>query len=474
MNKKLILLSVITTLGSVPFFGAAWSGEESADQMEVKALVLVPAHEPVPAMAHQLLLGHSDQKAGNAALFYYSAAALCPNEDPGEVRKKIDSWRGLPTDQLPREELEKVLAGFTNCFHYLELAAHRDQCHWDMPLEDGYDLQLPALSVYRSMAMAMQLKIRLLIADGKMEQALAMLQHGLHMGRGIAQGPSVIQGLVGTAITALMLKEIEGLLQMPGSPNLYWALTALPVPLVDMYPSLEIEREILFIELPQLRDLETEHLSPGQASAAVSKLLDNMQSLGAGMDETPFKGLVPTGWVMMHYAAAKAHLAHRGFSLERIETMPAAQAVLIYQKQEYLDMLDGMFKWFTVPYYQAQPHLERSEQQLDDHQKAKGIRANLFSFLLPALSRIAFLEARLDRHIALLRTIEAIRLYAADHSGQVPGSLGDIAQVPIPIDPVTGRAFLYQRKDLRSARLEAPVSPAERKKRPVYDLTVRP
>ena len=140
MSKKLILLSVITTLGSVPFSGSAWGAEKSADQMEVKALLLAPAYEPVPAMAHRLLLRHSDQKAGNAALFYYSAAALCPDKDPDEVRKKIDEWRGLPTDQLPREEVEKVLAGFTNSLHYQDLAAQSAHCQWDMPLEDGYDL----------------------------------------------------------------------------------------------------------------------------------------------------------------------------------------------------------------------------------------------------------------------------------------------------------------------------------------------
>ncbi len=137
-------------------------------------------------------------------------------------------------------------------------------------------------------------------------------------------------------------------------------------------------------------------------------------------------------------------------------------------------MLDGLFKWFTVPYHQAQPHLQESEQRFEDYTDAKGIKANLFCMLLPALSRIAFLEARLDRHVALLRTIEAIRLFAADHSGQLPGSLADISQVPIPTDPVTGKAFLYKRKDAQNARLEALASPGESKRRPVYELTFKP
>jgi hypothetical protein len=38
---------------------------------------------------------------------------------------------------------------------------------------------------------------------------------------------------------------------------------------------------------------------------------------------------------------------------------------------------------------------------------------------------------------------------------------------------VTGEDFIYRRIDSRNARLEAPVSPAESNRRPVYELTVR-
>jgi hypothetical protein len=335
-------------------------------------------------------------------------------------------------------------------------------------------MQLPHLSTFRRMIFAMQLQIRLKIADRQTDQALEMLQQGLYMGRSIAQGPTVIQDLVGTAITALMLKEVEGLIQMTDSPNLYWALTALPDPMIDMHSSLENEREVLFVEFPQLRNLESEVLTPGQASAIVSDFMKKIQTLSGDMKDVPFKGLLPVGWVMMHYSDAKEYLARKEYSQERIEALPAAQAVLIYQKQEYLEILDSMFKWFELPYYQAQPHLKKAEKRLNDHLSAKGIKANLFCTLLPAMSRIAFLQARLDRNIALLRTVEAIRMFAADHSGQLPGSLTEITSVPVPSDPVTGKDFIYHRIDARNARLEAPVAPAESRRRPVYELTIKP
>jgi len=171
-----------------------------------------------------------------------------------------------------------------------------------------------------------------------------------------------------------LLEEVDGLMQMPDSPNLYWALTALPDPMIDTHSSLENEREVLFVEFPQLRNLESEVLSPAQASAIASDFMKKIQTLGGGMDDAPFRGLFSVGWVMVHYSDAKEFLARKGYSQERIEMLPAAQAVLIYQKQEYLEMLDNLFKWFEIPYSQAQSRLKKGEQQIDEHQRNKGIK----------------------------------------------------------------------------------------------------
>jgi len=475
MLKKFIIWYLIAALGALPLCPAVHGADKTADKsVEVRTLSLVPAAEPVPAMSYRLLPRYLDQKTGNAALLYYSAAALCPDGDSEDIQEKISDWRKLPVDQLDRKEVDEALSSFSNCFHQIKLAAQRSYCQWEMPLEDGFAMQLPHLATFRRMIFAMQLQIRLKIADGQTDQALEMLQHGLYMGRSIAEGPTVIQDLVGIAITAILFKEVEGLMQMPDSPNLYWALTALPDPMIDMHSSLEYEREMLFVEFPQLRNLESEVLAPAQASAIISDFMNKIQTLGGGMGDVPFKGLLPVGWVMMHYSDAKEHLARKGYSQERIKALPTAQAVLIYQKQEYLEILDDLFKWFELPYSQAQPHFKKGEQRLNDHISTKGIKVNLFCTLLPALYRIAFLQARLDRNIALLRTIEAIRMFAADHSGQLPGSLTEITSVPIPADPVTGKDFIYRRIDARNARLEAPVSPEESKRRPVYELTIKP
>ena len=78
---------------------------------------------------------------------------------------------------------------------------------------------------------------------------------------------------------------------------------------------------------------------------------------------------------------------------------------------------------------------------------------------LPAISRVQFASARTDRKINALRTVEAIRLYAAAH-GRLPERL-DALEVPVPLDPVTGKPFEY-RVEGGTARLTGPTPPGER------------
>ncbi len=62
---------------------------------------------------------------------------------------------------------------------------------------------------------------------------------------------------------------------------------------------------------------------------------------------------------------------------------------------------------------------------------------------------------RLDRNVAALKCIEAMRLYTAAHDGKFPSQLNDVTQVPVPDDPVTHKAFVYTRTGTKAV-LEIP------------------
>jgi hypothetical protein len=99
---------------------------------------------------------------------------------------------------------------------------------------------------------------------------------------------------------------------------------------------------------------------------------------------------------------------------------------------------DELFKTAYLPYSEARK-LEASQTNVFVEAK-KGPFA-LFAMLFPALISARTAEVRLDRRVAMLRIVEAVRLYAAGHGGKLPDSIDAIKEVPIPLDPVTGDPF---------------------------------
>jgi hypothetical protein len=63
------------------------------------------------------------------------------------------------------------------------------------------------------------------------------------------------------------------------------------------------------------------------------------------------------------------------------------------------------------------------------------------------MSKVQNASARQERRFAALRVIEALRLHAAANGGNLPDKLDAITEVPLPIDPITGKPFEYTRTD---------------------------
>ena len=70
----------------------------------------------------------------------------------------------------------------------------------------------------------------------------------------------------------------------------------------------------------------------------------------------------------------------------------------------------------------------------------------LAKIFLPFVRGVRIAEVRSQRDIAVLRMIEALRIYGADHDGRLPETLADMTDVPLPIDPMTGKPFGYRRE----------------------------
>jgi hypothetical protein len=122
--------------------------------------------------------------------------------------------------------------------------------------------------------------------------------------------------------------------------------------------------------------------------------------------------------------------------------MSRSQVLIVATTVHFREGRDALYRWFYVPYWQAQAGFKAAERDfLDDKQNFDLLPLRS---LVPAMAKVSFSAARLDRWLAALRTVEALRLHAAANDGKLPAKLSDVTIVAIPLDPVLGQPFNYQ------------------------------
>jgi hypothetical protein len=154
-------------------------------------------------------------------------------------------------------------------------------------------------------------------------------------------------------------------------------------------------------------------------------------------------------------AAARRRLVDCGCAPDRVKTFPPLQVVLLHDKRAFEIQRDERMKLLAVPLWQPGPLSGQNGNLLCDRCTADGDGGRceckeptrgphgIFDNLLPQVESLGQTRGVLEQQIAMLRHVEALRLYAAEHGGKVPASLGDIA-VPLPDDPFTGKPFVYE------------------------------
>lgn len=195
----------------------------------VVELTLHPAKAAESAQKYQLLPKPEEQSDSDASPLYKKAIESLPKNN---LMEKIIQWRRTPLDELPIKQVQSALQQLKPTLQLVEKAARCKQCQWSAL--EGVTPPMDLLGEFRKLATVLAVQTRLLITEGKYDQAIGTIQIGLAMAKHLGDGPAVIHGLVGVAIGALMLNQVEAFIQVPDAPNLYWALRDLPKPLVDL------------------------------------------------------------------------------------------------------------------------------------------------------------------------------------------------------------------------------------------------
>jgi hypothetical protein len=426
-----------------------------------RTITIRPAKPPIPALGVRLLPSRAEQIPGDAAVFYHRAIESLIEiryREQIEARKAgaaegADSpeattadWLRLPADKFPREELRKLLGNRRRALEEARLGSLRETCDWGFRHRDeGFDLLLPDIQEMRWLARWVALNARLDAEEGRIDQALKGLKTGLAAARDVGRGGAYIQSLVGIVCANLTLDVAEILVEKPGCPNLYWALAAVPRPLFDLGAATEAEAALMDQEFPFLKDLDGDVWSLEAArtrGAAMALRLETLFGDHPGVaDPSTRPAIVHAVQILAiakDYRRSKQALFDAGLPAERVEAMPMVQVVSLDSFRTYRLRHDDSAKWAYLPFGITTRGWIKDESTLSD--PAPGFP--VFRIITPA-RQVSLASARLQRRIAVLMVVEAVRLYAAEHDGALPARLDDLTDAPAPPDPITGRPFDY-------------------------------
>lgn len=398
----------------------------------VVRLEVSPAAAPRPALKYQLLPEVRETYPGQVVHNFLKCFAeqqnLFFNKDTVEKREK---YLTMPLADLPLKELRDYGG---NALRQADYAARLDTVDWQiLPLirRDGLNTLLPEVQQMRALASVLKVRFRVEVAERRFDDAIRTAKTMFALASIFGEHPTMIGGLVGVAIGHVTIGPLEEMIGQPGCPNLYWALNDLPDPLVGLRKGVQGERLFLSVDLAPIDDPEPR--TAEQLQREVARVVELLKQ-AEGPKTKAASYLQEKIGDEAHVKAARGRLLAAGFDARKVNAYLPTQVVLADEKLSFDAERDEVAKATSLPYWQ----MERALAGLKMKKDAEG----LFLSVGTATLKVKQTHTRLAQRLALLRVVEALRLHAAE-KGAFPARLDDVA-VPLPVDPVTGKAFEYK------------------------------
>ena len=359
----------------------------------------------------------------------------------------------MTPQELPLDEVKDFLRLTEFQRPMIAEAARRRRFDMDRNIrhvEDPIGYRLSDVQAMRELARTQSLRCKVAIAEGRIDDALAILGQQYALGRHLGQDDFLVSNLVGLACTGIAWDDALQLVQHPDAPNLHWAFASMPRPLIDMRYAMGFERQFLYLQLKVLREVDRTPRPPGYWQDFLDRLTSQLGEYFARQLATPVSDdpqtarALLTGFVAAAYPGAKRYLVEeQGMAREQVEAYPIAQVVFLAIVRHYDEVRDEYFKWLHVPFHHARLRAAEADEMVQQRGRQLGWSAAPAQLLLPAVLAARSAAARLEQQLALIQTVEAIRMYGATRHRKLPNSLDDLP-VPAPLDPFTGTPVEYE------------------------------
>ncbi len=453
--RSLIWATALMLTSSV---ASAQPQPEAKDGKQVFAITLSPMAAPKPLSNYYLTPQYKEQQPGDQLSGFMKCFMEQRNFYSTEPEKLREKFNEMTLDELPKDSRTQasVMGGIAYPEKYrgmmanMDLAARYTRTEWNDYFhirEDGIGWLLPEVQYMRHIASVLNVRLRGEIKNGEFDRAIVTVRSMTGLAKMFETHPSIIGNLVGIAIQSIAWNRVEEMIAQPGCPNLFWSLVEIPNPPHTIARGYEGERTFMTTELDYLLTLDRPLTGPEE-----SKCLAFFQQLIK--EESPVKDGVEKSKAaqekLARFVADKARVEAARDRLvsvgkikpEAVRGFSPMQVTMTDDVLTYHILRDEMMKYRNVAFETALAGIDAQEKLL---QAAKPEMV-LAPALLPAIRKVKVAEVRTAQRVALLRILEGLRLHAAASNGELPATLAD-TKLPMPLDPVTGKAFEYSVKD---------------------------
>ncbi len=364
--------SLFAFLVAISFVVPSFADDNKPTETVIR-LSVSPVGPQQPALKYHLLPELQELQPGNLVLALYK----CTMEQnhlyyDKEAVTERDKYLSCPLAELKGKHLTNYGGGSTRQADY---AARLETVGWELLPKiraDGVNTLLPDIQGVRMVANALKVRFRAQVAEGDFASAVESAKTIFAIAESLNEHPTLIGDLVGLAIANIGIGPLEEMIGQPGCPNLYWPLTNLPSPFMDMRKGLGGERIWIYAEFPGLFDDSTPK-SPEQMArhtAKMNKFIKELMGFEGARDKKPdpFDGEKDfDSWLKKRTSnedairQMRAGLKKAGLPADNVDRMPPVQVVLLNEFQRFRAAQDESFKWFTLPYWQAEAGLSKME-----------------------------------------------------------------------------------------------------------------
>ncbi len=441
------------------------------------ALTVTPAAAPVPALKVMFQPSLKDTIPGNPVLGYLKCFmeqdALYANKDVDEEREKLLT---MPFADLKTATLKYSLP-LTNygggSSKYARRATRMETPDWNIVgemQESGYYTLLPEIQKLRTLARVVALKSRGEISEGQFDEAATDITVLFTLAKNLGEHPTYIGTLVGLAVAHMGLDRVEEMIQQPKGPNLYWALSTLPQPLVRQERAMLGDLAMSGIGLPHLNNPA---IIWGNKEIQEAKEFASM--VGSYDRYPPEKRAEIDQWLTARtkdqewLKRARLDLVTPARAAGQLEKYPPEQVIFLAVMSRAEVQQHEALKFAVLPFHQVVDQVAALEPT-----PKSGPEETLHLAFGSWVHRPRAAQAKCELRIALLRGVEAVRMYAAAHGGQLPQDL-KATGAPVPIDPATGGPIRYELVEGKAVIRGTPPKGTEADKNwnLVYEVTVR-